>query len=148
MRCRGVLSVIVNLPEVRIHLGIGLGWLARAQTGGYWTVPMATAAPPEQHGDRDKGRSAVPRAPAGGPVQGGGRQDDKLLERGLDRGPDRELRSRPGTLANSPEVREQPNSKGQAGGAWTPCGRRLQTADPETALAISEWVKTAVLPGD
>ena len=133
----------VKRPDTFFHLG----WLARAQTGGYWAVPMATAAPPGSTGTETK---AVPPS-QGLLLEAPSREEAVRMisswSEGRSEGWSEGWKAGPGPWQTAPRSKNNPAARAKQA-VLDAVREASQTADPETALAISEWVRTAVLPGD
>ena len=120
-------------PDTFFHQG----WLARAQTGGYWVVPMASPEQPEGAGT--------------GPAPGA---QGLLLETSSRAEAVRMISSWRDSSEGGPKPRRPvrqppPSPEARAKQAVLDVVQEAsKNADPETALAISEWLKTAALPGD
>ena len=122
-------------PDTFFHRG----WLLRARTGGYWAVPIAIPAQPDSTGTET---SDVP--PSQGFLINASCRAEALRTI--------HLWNQTGWVGFEPgqATRKLPGpSEARAKQAVLDAVReKFETADPETALVLSEWLKTAALPGD
>ena len=122
-----------NRPDTFFHQG----WLAQAQTGGYWVIPIAS---PEQ--SEGAGTDPVPGA-QGFLLKTSSRADAvRMMGSWRDRSED-------GPKPGQPDRQPPPSPKTRARQTVLNVVQKAsENADPETALVLSEWLKTAALPGD